>query len=139
MERQHISSGSPWEATAGYSRAVRVGNLVFIAATSATGPNGQPLYPGEAYQQTRYILARIEAVLREVGAELSDVVQTRLYVRDIKRWEEIGRAHGEVFRAIQPACTMVEVSRLIDPAMMVEVEVMAVIAESEPESAHARD
>lgn len=137
MERQHISSGSPWEAVAGYARAVRVGNLIFIAGTTATGPDGQPLYPGEAYRQTRYILTRIEAVLREVGAELSNVVQTRLYVRDIKRWEEIGRAHGEVFRTIQPACTMVEVSRLIDPAMMVEIEVMAVISESESE--HARD
>ena len=130
MERQHISSGAPWEAIVGYSRAVRVGNLVFIAGTTASGPNGQPLYVGDAYGQTRAILARIEAALNEVGATLSDVVQTRLYVRDIKRWEEIGRAHGEVFREIRPATTMVEVSRLIDAAMLVEIEALAVLSES---------
>lgn len=130
MQKQQISSGSPWEAAAGYSRAVRVGNMIFIAGTTASGPNGQPLYPGDAYAQTRTILSRIDAVLHELGSSLNDVVQTRLYVRDIKRWEEIGRAHGEVFREIRPATTMVEVNRLIDPALMVEIEVMAVIAES---------
>jgi enamine deaminase RidA (YjgF/YER057c/UK114 family) len=135
MERQHISTGSPWEAIAGYSRAVRVGNLVFVAGTTASAPNGQPLYPGDAYQQTRVILARIEAVLSETGAALSDVVQTRLYVRDIKRWEEIGRAHGDVFRGIRPATSMVEVSRLIDPALLVEIEAVAVISEAD----HERD
>lgn len=133
MQKQHISSGSPWEAAAGYSRAVRVGNMIFIAGTTASAPNGQPLYPGDAYGQTRAILARIDAVLHELGSSLNDVVQTRLYVRDIKRWEEIGRAHGEVFREIRPATTMVEVNRLIDPAMMVEIEVMAVISESAEE------
>lgn len=130
MQKQQISSGSPWEAAAGYSRAVRVGNMIFIAGTTASGPNGQPLYPGDAYRQTRTILSRIDSVLHELGSSLNDVVQTRLYVRDIKRWEEIGRAHGEVFREIRPATTMVEVNRLIDPALMVEIEVMAVIAES---------
>jgi enamine deaminase RidA (YjgF/YER057c/UK114 family) len=135
MERQRISTGAPWEAIVGYSRAVRVGNLVFIAGTTASAPNGQPLYVGDAYRQTRAILARIEAVLNEVGAALSDVVQTRLYVRDINRWEEIGRAHGEVFRDIRPVTSMVEVSRLIDSAMLVEIEAMAVISESE----HERD
>lgn len=133
MERQHISTGSPWEAIVGYSRAVRVGNLVFVAGTTASAPNGQPLYPGDAYQQTRVILVRIEAALNETGAALSDVVQTRLYVRDIKRWEEIGRAHGEVFRGIRPATSMVEVSRLIDPAMLVEIEAVAVISEADHE------
>ncbi|HXR66511.1 MAG TPA: RidA family protein [Ktedonobacteraceae bacterium] len=135
MERQRISTGSPWEGIVGYSRAVRVGNLVFVAGTTASAPNGQPLYPGDAYEQTRTILARIEAALHDVGAELSDVVQTRLYVRDIKRWEEIGRAHGEVFREIRPVTSMVEVSRLIDSAMLVEIEAMAVISES----AHEKD
>ena len=136
MERQRISSGVPWEAIVGYSRAVRVGNLIFVAGTTASGPDGQPLYIGDAYQQTRGdSLARIEWALNEVGAGLSDVVQTRLYVRDIKRWEEIGRAHGEVFREIRPATSMVEVSRLIDSAMLVEIEVMAVVSESE----HERD
>ncbi len=135
MERQHISTGSLWEGVVGYSRAVRVGNMVFVAGTTASGPNGQALYAGDAYQQTRAILARIGAALHEVGAEFSDVVQTRLYVRDIKRWEEIGRAHGEVFREIRPVTTMVEVSRLIDSDMLVEIEALAVLAESE----HARD
>lgn len=129
MQRQHISSGSPWEVAAGYSRAVRVGSMVFVSATSAAAPNGQPLYPGDAYQQTRAILKRIEAVLNEVGSSLHDVVQTRLYVRDIKRWEEVGRAHGEVFREILPTATMVEVNRFIDPAMMVEIEALAIISE----------
>lgn len=129
MERQKISTGSPWEPIVGYSRAVRVGNLVFVAGTTASGPSGQALYPGDAYQQTRAILERIGAALNEAGAEFSDVVQTRLYVRDIKRWEEIGRAHGEVFREIRPVTTMVEVSRLIDAGMLVEIEAQAVISE----------
>ncbi len=133
MERQRISSGVPWEAIVGYSRAVRVGNLIFVAGTTASGPDGRPLYVGDAYQQTRAILARIEWALNEVGAGLNDVVQTRLYVRDIKRWEEIGRAHGEVFREIRPATSMVEVSRLIDSAMLVEIEAVAVADEPEHE------
>lgn len=135
MERQHISSGSPWESIVGYARAVRVGQMVFVAGTTASGPNGQALYPGDAYQQTRTILARIGSALHEVGAEFSDVVQTRIYVRDIRRWEEIGRAHGDVFRDIRPATTMIEVSRLIDSDMLVEIEVVAMITESE----HERD
>ena len=135
MERQRISTGSPWEAIVGYSRAVRVGELIFVAGTTASGPNGQALYPGDAYQQTHAILARIESVLNEVGAALSDVVQTRIYVRDIKRWEEIGRAHGDIFREIRPVTAMVEVSRLIDPGMLVEIEAMAVISDA----VHERD
>ncbi len=129
MERQKISTGSPWEAMVGYSRAVRVGNQVFIAGTTASGPNGQALYPGDAYQQARVILERIGAALHEVGASFNDVVQTRMYVCDIKRWEEIGRAHGEVFREIRPVATMVEVSRVIDSDMLVEIEALAVISE----------
>lgn len=129
MERQTISSGSPYEGRVGYSRAVRVGNLVFVAGTTATGPNGQVLYPGDAYQQTRVVLERIGAALHEVGASFNDVVLTRMYVRDIRRWEEIGRAHGDVFREIRPVATMVEVSRLIDTEMLVEIEVQAVLSE----------
>ncbi|HEX7736547.1 MAG TPA: RidA family protein [Ktedonobacteraceae bacterium] len=129
MERHNISSASPYEGMVGYSRAVRIGNLVFVAGTTATGPNGQVLYPGDAYQQTRVVLDRIGAALHEVGASFNDVVQTRMYVRDIRRWEEIGRAHGEVFREIRPVATMVEVSRLIDTEMLVEIEVQAVLVE----------
>ncbi|HVU69282.1 MAG TPA: RidA family protein, partial [Ktedonobacteraceae bacterium] len=102
MERQRISTGSPWENIVGYSRAVRVGQMVFVAGTTASGPDGQILYPGDAYRQTRAILERIGAALHEVGAEFGDVVQTRVYVRDIRRWEEIGRAHGDVFREFRP-------------------------------------
>jgi enamine deaminase RidA (YjgF/YER057c/UK114 family) len=131
MERQHISSGSPWESIVGYSRAVRVGQMVFVAGTTASGPDGHILYPGDAYRQTRAILERIGAALHEVGAGFSDVVQTRVYVRDIRRWEEIGRAHGDVFREFRPATTMVEVSRLIDPEVLVEIEVLAVMDEPE--------
>ncbi|HEY0755463.1 MAG TPA: RidA family protein [Ktedonobacteraceae bacterium] len=129
MERQSVSTGSPWESVVGYARAVRVGNMIFIAGTTASGPTGQGLYPGDAYQQTRIILDRIGAALHEVGATFNDVAQTRIYVRDIKRWEEIGMAHGEVFRDIRPVTTMVEVSRLIDPNMLVEIEALAILTE----------
>ncbi len=135
MERQRISTGAPWEALVGYSRAIRAGDFIFVSGTTASGPDGQALYPGDAYGQTREILARIGSALHELGAELSDVVQTRIYVRDIKRWEEIGRAHGEVFRGIRPTTSMVEVSRLIDPTMLVEIEAVALVNES----SHERD
>ena len=127
MSRQLISSGTPWEATVGYSRAVRVGDLIFISGTTASDEDGQTVSVGDAYGQTQFILRKIESALREAGAELTDVVRTRLFVTDIDRWEEFGNAHGEFFSTIRPAATMVEVSRLINPDHLVEIEVDAVI------------
>jgi enamine deaminase RidA (YjgF/YER057c/UK114 family) len=128
-DRQLVSSGAPWEAIVGYSRAVRVGDTVHVAGTTAVGEDGQVRCPGDAAGQTRVILSKIVAALEEAGASPRDVVRTRVYTTDISRWEEIGRVHGEFFGAVRPAATMVEVSRLIDPAMLVEIEAEAIITE----------
>jgi len=126
-ERTHFGSGAPWEAAVGYSRAVRVGNVIHVAGTTALDEQGQMVGEGDAYAQARQALLNIRAVLERADSGLADVVRTRIYVTDISRWEEIGRAHGEALGHVRPASTMVEVARLIDPRMLVEIEAEAMI------------
>lgn len=129
VERKNISSGAPWESVVGYSRAVRIGNHIWVSGTTATDENGKVAGVGDAAAQTRYVLQKIERALKEAGATLANVVRTRMFVTDISQWEAIGRVHGEFFGNIRPAATMVEVSKLIDPGHLVEIEVDAFVGD----------
>jgi enamine deaminase RidA (YjgF/YER057c/UK114 family) len=127
-QRINISSGAKWEDIVGYSRAVRIGNIVEVAGTTAVDENGQVVGGNDPYEQAKFALGKIERALKEAGASLKDVVRTRMFVKDIRQWEEIGRAHGEFFREIKPAATMVEVKALISPELLVEIEATAIVA-----------
>jgi enamine deaminase RidA (YjgF/YER057c/UK114 family) len=129
MKRMNISSGSPWEDIVGYSRAVRIGNTIEVAGTTAMDGD-QLIGEGDVYVQTKFIFTKIEKALKEAGASLEDIIRTRMFVTDISKWEEAGRAHGEVFKNIKPVSTMVEVSALINQQLLVEIEVTAIVTNS---------
>jgi len=127
MRRENFSTGTKWEPIVGYSRAVKMGNMIFVTGTTATDEKGEVVGEGDMYAQAKQALANIERVLTRAGATMKDVVRTRMFITDISRWEEVGRAHAEHFRDVRPATTMVEVSKLIDQRMLVEIEADAVV------------
>ena len=132
MTRRNISSGSPWEGTVGYSRAVRVGNLVEVAGTTAVDERGEVVGRDDPYRQAQFALEKIGRALLEAGAGFENVIRTRMFVTDIARWEEVGRAHGEVFRDIRPASTLVQVASLVRSDLLVEIEATALVLEDSP-------
>ncbi|HVO41426.1 MAG TPA: RidA family protein [Aggregatilineales bacterium] len=130
MSRQNIASGTKWEAFAGYSRAVRIGNWVSVAGTTAVDDRSEPVGVNDPHAQTRYILAKIERALKQAGASLNDVIRTRIYIVDERRWEEVARAHGEVFETIRPANSLIVIKALVDPRLLVEIEADALIEDN---------
>ena len=129
MSRINYSSGATWEDVVGYSRAVRVGNIIEVTGTVAVDDNNEVVGKEDPYEQTRFVIQKIEAVLHRAGASLKDVVRTRMFVTDISKWEEYGRAHGEFFKSIKPCTSMIEIRALIDPAFLIEIEATAIVEE----------
>lgn len=127
MQRTNYSSGAKWEDIVGYSRAVKIGNIIEVTGTVAVDENNMLVGGNDAYEQTKYIIQKIEGVLQKAGATLNDVVRTRMFVTDISRWEEYGKAHGEFFKDIKPCTTMVEINKLISPEYLIEIEATAIV------------